>query len=446
MHPVLPSSTQGFCSAGLSCIIAQTLPINRVHACIPRPHTQICFPVQSATSCLMMDLSGQVHIHIKPSLHCRLHTDKICTLFWFPKYWTPTPESKYFRTVFSLLQLSCLPSSISGSIALALQACGFVFSGNGLLRLLTAEVEDDDCLLIEKVLAEDGNVDDPVYVTSGVKPGTVATYVATPDMVSRPVCFLQSLPTQPNPHTKAAEKKERMILLLSVKDNDLLNCHRFQPHSEEERWIEHPLDTTEPIILHKQSKMTSVSLVSGAHVFFQVPSGALVDLQYQHDTNRWTAQIMRTQVTVQPGSPLCAIQGPSSVSLFFVGDNNCIYYVTRSTVQDASEWEVLPGARFEQVPDGLLVVPDEGEPGAFISYVLLGSQLCKVDTTGEKPVGTIGEDGTFYPIDSQESAIIINIYCPTLFINGGLFGGGGAGGYGGGGGGGGWSMRGGRWF
>lgn len=107
---------------------------------------------------------------------------------------------------------------------------------------------------------------------------------------------------------------------------------------------------------------------------------------------------------------------------------------------------VLPGARFEQVPDGLLVVPDEGEPGAFISYVLLGSQLCKVDTTGEKPVGTIGEDGTFYPIDSQESAIIINIYCPTLFINGGLFGGGGAGGYGGGGGGGGWSMRGGRWF
>lgn len=85
--------------------------------------------------------------------------------------------------------------------------------------------------------------------------------------------------------------------------------------------------------------MTSVSLVSGAHVFFQVPSGALVDLQYQHDTNRWTAQIMRTQVTVQPRSPLCAIQGPSSVSLFFVGDNNCIYYVTRSTVQDASEWE-----------------------------------------------------------------------------------------------------------
>ncbi|KAH1439155.1 hypothetical protein KXX13_005402 [Aspergillus fumigatus] len=311
-----------------------------------------------------------------------------------------------------------MPAS-AGSIALALQACGFVFSGNGLLRLLTAEVEDDDCLLIEKVLAEDGNVDDPVYVTSGVKPGTVATYVATPDM----------------------------ILLLSVKDNDLLNCHRFQPHSEEERWIEHPLDTTEPIILHKQSKMTSVSLVSGAHVFFQVPSGALVDLQYQHDTNRWTAQIMRTQVTVQPGSPLCAIQGPSSVSLFFVGDNNCIYYVTRSTVQDASEWEgatVLPGARFEQVPDGLLVVPDEGEPGAFISYVLLGSQLCKVDTTGEKPVGTIGEDGTFYPIDSQESAMIINIYCPTLFINGGLFGGGGAGGYGGGGGGGGWSMRGGR--
>lgn len=116
MHPVLPSSTQGFCSAGLSCIIAQTLPINRVHACIPRPHTQICFPVQSATSCLMMDLSGQVHIHIKPSLHCRLHTDKICTLFWFPKYWTPTPESKYFRTVFSLLQLSCLPSSICCSL------------------------------------------------------------------------------------------------------------------------------------------------------------------------------------------------------------------------------------------------------------------------------------------------------------------------------------------
>ncbi|KAK9638213.1 hypothetical protein HCH54_009076 [Aspergillus fumigatus] len=317
-----------------------------------------------------------------------------------------------------------MPAS-AGSIALALQACGFVFSGNGLLRLLTAEVEDDDCLLIEKVLAEDGNVDDPVYVTSGVKPGTVATYVATPDMVSRP------------------------ILLLSVKDNDLLNCHRFQPHSEEERWIEHPLDTTEPIILHKQSKMTSVSLVSGAHVFFQVPSGALVDLQYQHDTNRWTPQIMRTQVTVQPGSPLCAIQGPSSVSLFFVGDNSCIYYVTRSTVKDSSEWEgatVLPGPRFEQVPDGLLVVPDEAEPGAFILYVLLGSQLCKVDTTGEKPVGTIGEDGTFYPIDSQESAIIINIYCPMFFINGGLFGGGGAGGYGGGGGGGGWSMRGGRWF
>jgi hypothetical protein len=43
----------------------------------------------------------------------------------------------------------------------------------------------------------------------------------------------------------------------------------------------------------------------------------------------------------------------------------------------------------------------------------------------EKPVGTIDEDGVFSQVDSQECAIIITIYCPIFFINGGLFGGGG---------------------
>jgi hypothetical protein len=85
--------------------------------------------------------------------------------------------------------------------------------------------------------------------------------------------------------------------------------------------------------------MASVSHVSGAHVFLQTSSGALVDLQYQRDANHWTAQIMLMQVTAQTGSPLCAIQGPSSVYLFFVGGDNCVYYVTRSIEKDASEWE-----------------------------------------------------------------------------------------------------------
>ncbi|PKX95135.1 uncharacterized protein P174DRAFT_126591 [Aspergillus novofumigatus IBT 16806] len=141
-----------------------------------------------------------------------------------------------------------------------------------------------------------------------------------------------------------------MILLLSANPGDILNCHSFQPHTEEEPWIEPPLCTTEPIVLHKQSKMASVSQVSGAHVFLQNPSGALVDLQHQRDANRWTAQIMLMQVTAQTGSPLCAIQGPSSIYLFFVGGDNCVYYVTRSTKKDASEWETRAFFTMTQTP------------------------------------------------------------------------------------------------
>jgi hypothetical protein len=44
-------------------------------------------------------------------------------------------------------------------------------------------------MLTEKVLGQDGNADDPVYVTSDVKLGTPATYVATPDMVPLPFSF-----------------------------------------------------------------------------------------------------------------------------------------------------------------------------------------------------------------------------------------------------------------
>ncbi|CRG87126.1 hypothetical protein PISL3812_04141 [Talaromyces islandicus] len=305
-----------------------------------------------------------------------------------------------------------MPSS-AATIGLALQASGFVFSGEGPLRLATTEIEDDEVMLTDKLIDGDES-GDPVFVTSDVKLGSPASYVATQDMIA----------------------------LLSVKPDNILDCHQL--NVEDETWDEQPIGNTHPIICHQSSKMTSVTLASGAHVFFQSPNGILVDLQYHQDIKEWTQHSMR--ITAQEGSPLYATQAFSKVFLFFIGRDNCIYYVARSTDGPMSDWQstaILPGPRFEHVPDGVLVVP-ENEPDAFISYILEGSQLSKIDAAGESvKVGTIDENGTFYPTSDQECTIIINIINP--YINGGLFGGGGAGGRGGGGGGGGpWGGQ--RWY
>ncbi|MCJ1377580.1 hypothetical protein MMC17_000675 [Xylographa soralifera] len=136
-------------------------------------------------------------------------------------------------------------------------------------------------------------------------------------------------------------------------------------------------------------------------LFYQDPTGALS--LSSNGLGKWQTKLVPAKAAL--GTPLFALLSGSELYLFYVKDDNEVYY--QSMDFQTGDWHggVLANSKLEQPITGLMVTHNQ-DSKAMEAYFLAGGSLVRVSNGERKTLGSLKGD-TFTAAESAQAGDVI---------------------------------------